>query len=222
VYPLIITPLAEQVPVTTVVGVVNIPGIPQPQPALEAALIVENLNDNIPLKVKQTGVTVSANIVLGNIQIKPFVTYRETRKDNYMGDPDSYFLIKDDPDALNARLKNDVKHLGTPTWFGGSYINWRINPKLNLNVSPYFLSKSTLVHDFNELRPPLSDGSLPEGTGKIKLPGKLLVNAKLGYRLSNPFLLFISTRNLSTKKSKEYFYTDTIEPSFLVGASFEF
>jgi iron complex outermembrane recepter protein len=222
VYPLIVTPLAEQVPVTTVVGMVNIPGIPQPQPALEAALVVENLNDNIPLKVKQTGVTVSANIVLGHVQIKPFVTYQQTRKDNYMGDPDSYFLIKDNPDALNERLENDVKHPGTPSWFGGSYINWRISPKLNLNVSPYFMSASTLVHDFNELRPPLSDGSLPEGTGKIDIPAKLLVNAKLGYRLSDPFLLFISARNLSAKQSKEYFYTDTIEPSFLVGASFEF
>jgi hypothetical protein len=183
---------------------------------------VENLNDNIPLKVKQTGVTLSANIVLGKVQIKPFVTYQATRKDNYMGDPDSYALIKDDPDALKARLSNNVKHPGTPTWFGGSYLNWRVNSKFNLNVSPYFLSKNTLVHDFSELRPPLSDGSLPEGTGKIELPGKLLMNAKLGYRLSDPFLLFISARNLSTKKSKEYFYTDTIESSFLVGASFEF
>jgi hypothetical protein len=63
---------------------------------------------------------------------------------------------------------------------------------------------------------------LPEGTGRIDIPAKFLVNAKLGYRLSDPFLMFVSARNLSTKKSKEYFYTDTIEPSFLVGASFEF
>ena len=222
VYPLIVTPEEEQVPTTTVVGVVNIPGIPGPQPALEAALLVENLNDNIPLEVRQTGITVSANIVLGNVQIKPFVTYQETRKDNYMIDPDSYALIKDDPDALSARLQNNIKHAGTPTWFGGSYVNWRINSKFNLNVSPYYFSENTLVHDFSNLQPPLSDGSLPEGTGKIDLPGKLLVNAKLGYRLSDPFLMFVSTRNLSINKSKEYFFTDTIEPSFLLGASFEF
>lgn len=222
VYPLIVTPEDEQVPITNVVGLVNIPGVPDPQPALEAALVVENLNDNIPLKVRQTGVTLSGNLVLGNVQIKPFVTFQKIRKDNFMLDPDSYFLIKNNPDALNERMNNNVKHQGTPSWFGGGYVNWRFNAKLNLNINPYFFSGSTLSHDFSKLEPPLSDGSLPEGTGRIELPAKLLVNAKLGYRLNDPFLMFISMRNLATNKSKEYFFTDTIEPSFLIGASFEF
>ncbi len=221
VYPLIMTPEDEQIPVTNVVGTVNIPGVGT-QPALEAALVVENLNDNIPLKVRQTGVTVSANIVLGNVQIKPFVTYQQTRKDNYMADPDSYVLIKDHPEEVAERINDNVKHYGTPSWFGGGYVNWRISPKLNFNVNPYFFTENTLTHDFTQLDPPLSDGSLPEGTGSIDIPGKLLVNAKLGYRLTKPFLMFISARNLSVNQSKEYFFTDTVEPSFLVGASFEF
>lgn len=208
VYPII---SGDETLQTQVVGSIPVaPGLNLP--VMDAELLVDNVNTNFPQEFEQRGVTLSLNYLNQNFQVKPFVNVQESKINNYTAYPE---------DSASYNELINIYHKGTPMVYGGAYINYQLK-KLNFNISPYFMTSSEMLHDFGALRPPLSDGNLPEGTADMKLNGKLIMNANISYQLLEILRLNINLRNISTNDSQEYFFTDRIKPNFLIGLNFSY
>jgi iron complex outermembrane receptor protein len=163
---------------------------------------------NLPLKATQTGITLSANFIWNKLQFKPFVTIQSTQLTNVS----SFRQTVASNDTNNVYSVYNTTHFGTPSAYGGVYLNYQILPKLNLNLNCYFFGNSSYlgIHQtFGE-------------KGKIEMPGKFLLNAKVSYKIIKPLDVFINVRNLTNSTTFEFVQTDITKATFLVGGSFEF
>jgi iron complex outermembrane receptor protein len=174
---------------------------------------------NLPLEMHQWGSTISVNYVLNQLQIKPFVTIQYTEAKNFS----SYFntaqaspsASNPTPQTNNYLTTTDQKHVATPGIYGGGFINYQPNAKFNINVNPYFYSEHTFYarpyHTYN-------DGV--RGVDHIK--GKVLMNAKVSYKLARMADVFLSGKNLFGDTSREYYRSDRIGVNVLAGVNLEF
>ena len=159
---------------------------------------------NLPTEAVQVGGTISLNVVLGEkIQIKPFITVQETEVTNL---PDAFIS----PDAMPFLTYSSGDHKNTPAFYGGYFINYKLNEKLYFNINGYYF-KSHVQYDQAD----------PAGTGIYSnIEGKFLVNAKVNYSPVNKFNVFINARNLFDNDSREFFGTDKTGGLYGIGASY--
>lgn len=195
--------------------------VPTPQNFPEVAYTLLSL-ENIPLEVSQIGATVSFTAVVGKLLLKPFITLQRTTLKDYS----PYFNTADaapsprngnDPAAnnLNSGIGSEQDHKFTPGAYGGAYLNYAVNSKLNVNLSTYWFSKQTFYEQSNII---VNDGV----TGVADINGKALVNVKLSYKPVPALAVFVSGRNLLGQESVEYYRSDAIQRMFLGGVSFDF
>jgi iron complex outermembrane recepter protein len=168
---------------------------------------------NLPMAVRQNGVTVSANYVINKIQLKPFVTLQETRLRDYS----SYYNTPEANPAnnINSGIGTAVTHKGTPAVYGGAYINYQVHPKVNINLNSYYFSSQTFYHRDNIL---YRDGE----RGVDHVAGKFITNARVSYSPVKRLDVFVSGKNLLGQYTREFYKTDRIGTNVLAGLNFEF
>ena len=173
------------------------------------------------MALRQLGITVSLQYNHGKLQVRPFVTLQQSKVKNY-----APFLNTADapPTAIQGspELKNifsgigtEFKTKGTPTTFGGLYVNYRINPQLNCNFNSYYYSKQTYSHASNII---LNDGI----RGIDHIEAKLIMNANLTYKPVKGLHISCTAKNILNNSSREFFRADNVPFMLLAGINYEF
>jgi iron complex outermembrane receptor protein len=177
---------------------------------------------NIPLEVMQTGVTLSLNYVVNQFQVKPFVSFQDTRLANY-----SAFINTSDAAAALGNLGNparnnlysgmgtEVRHQGTPSFYGGAYLHWQLGAKLHINLNPYFYTGHTFY--ITGIRSYLGGKS-----GVDVIPSKVFIHAKVSYQICKGIDLFAGGRNLLNDQNREFYRSDRAGASYQLGVSANF
>ncbi|MBT1705038.1 TonB-dependent receptor plug domain-containing protein [Chryseosolibacter indicus] len=176
--------------------------------------------ENIPLKVRQQGVTVSVNYVVNKLQIKPFVSFQKTKLEDYSPYFSSTAATPSasnnmDPATYNFNNVSDVDHKFTPSAYGGAYINYALSSKFNFNLNAYWFSKQTFYHKDNFT---YKDGV----RGVENIDSKVLLNATVSYAPIKQLRIFVNGRNLLNRKSIEYYNSDATPAMIFGGINFDF
>jgi len=177
------------------------------------------ISTNIPTKSYQTGATLSLNIVEGNIQIKPFVTYQYTKLVHYSPYGNTADAppnpMNSNPQTYNLNYDSSLTSQGTPTFYGGGFFDFKLSEQWHVNLNPYFYTTSTYYHnDYMQYQ----DGN----RGVAHISGKLIVNAKVSYQPIKKLSIFVNARNLLNDRSVEFYKTDNIGISVYGGISFQY
>jgi iron complex outermembrane receptor protein len=180
------------------------------------------MSQNLPMELCQQGITTSLIYYTKKLFLKSFVTVQRSRMKNYSpymntaGDAPS---INNNYDPVHNNIYSGMgitsKAQSTPVVFGGGSINYTFNAKLNGNLNAYYYSSQTFYHMSNMM---FSDGI----RGVDNINGKLILNAKLSYRLENNMHIFCSGKNLLNDRSREFFGADKIPFQLLGGINYEF
>jgi iron complex outermembrane receptor protein len=168
---------------------------------------------NLPLILHQTGITVSLNYNSRKLQIKPFVTFQQTRMRNYapfLATPE-YAPTKN----IYSAMGTETIFKATPTTFGGVAINYILTARINVNLSAYYYSSQIYHHVSNLI---FNDGI----RGIDHIPAKLIINANISYEAVKGLRLFCSGKNMLNNKSREFFKSDAVPFMLLGGLSYEF
>jgi iron complex outermembrane receptor protein len=176
---------------------------------------------NLTVWVQQIGGTISFNYVLDRFQFMPYITIQQTTLYDYSpystspDAPPSPFY--EDPDSFNTRsgIGTETHHVGTPTVYGGAFINCELGSNFNLNINPYFFSGHTQLTSSNLT---YEDGE----RGVQHVRAKLILNITLSYTVAKKLTFFANFRNCFNDKAREFYKSDTPDFKVLGGASFEF
>ncbi len=174
-----------------------------PAPPFSATQIQFN---NVPTEAVQVGGTISVNVVPNEkLQFKPFITIQETQVKDL---PDAFIS----PAVMPGLTYRDEKHKNTPAFYGGYFLTYKVNEKINFNLNGYYY-KSHIQYDATD----------PNGTGEYShIKGKFLLNAKVNYTPLANFNVFLNARNILNDENREFFGTDKTGSVYLVGASYVF
>lgn len=177
---------------------------------VQGRIIIPQAVQNISLKAEQTGGTLGLNFLYGKFQFKPSITVQQTFLTKVPVDRDSA--------TVNTNTYDDKSSSSAPSWYGSAYLNYQLHPKLNINLNAYYYGAYTYVNIYNTL------GSTPEAkaNGISNISEKVLLSAKVGYKIIDNLELFVSGRNLLNATSQEFANTDVTKFMFLGGANFEF
>lgn len=164
----------------------------------------------LELRAIQNGITFSANYVPhAALQIKPFITWQSTEvEDLHAG------LNTPDIDPVNniATLE-DTDNDQTPSIFGGAYINYQPIKKLNINLNPYYTSAQTQYSFYSVTNPDAEIGNIDN---------KFILNARIGYDITENVNFYVNGRNIFNNDSREYFGADRNGSLYLVGLNVKF
>ncbi len=159
---------------------------------------------NMPLEVEQNGITLSANYVPSSkIQLKPFVTFQKTTSDQVASSL-SVFGLNDLGNEDNDQ---------TPAVYGGFYFNAKLTDKLTFNLNPYYMSEQQQYSFYDNVNPATSAG---------QIEGRLIVNAKVNYKVNNNFNVYLNGRNLLNEGKSEFYGTDRTTMLLMAGAAIKF
>ncbi len=168
---------------------------------------------NLPLTAVQNGITLSVNYVPeARLQLRPFITVQRTEVSDLSLGLSTFPLNPDYPVTISSTI--DVEHNTTPSIFGGAYVNFAATPRLNINTSGYFFGEQTF-YSAAELDP-------TRVTDVNDISGKVLVNAKVSYRLVDKLRVFGTVKNALGNDQREHYGTDRIGRSFFGGVSYNF
>jgi iron complex outermembrane receptor protein len=178
--------------------------------------------ENIPMEIEQMGTSISLTLIVDKFQIKPFVTLQKTTLIDYS----PYFSTSAaapaannnfDPAAnnVNSGLGTEKEHKFTPKAYGGAHINYSISSKFNFNVNTYWFSQQTFYQSDNTT---YNDGV----RGVAHIEGKAIVNARLAYTPVKGVSVYVTGKNLLSKKSVEYYQGDATSMMILGGVSLDF
>jgi iron complex outermembrane recepter protein len=166
---------------------------------------------NIPLEATQRGVTLAMNYVRGDkFQFKPFATYQYTYAN---GVPLAYVTPAAQPFVGSPANWEDTlegKHENTPGWVGGFFANLKPHAKWNFNVNGYFFSNHTQYDAHQVFNPALG-----------QMNGKMLINAKVSYKLIPSLELFANARNAFNNTQREFYGADTTRGLYFLGLHFD-
>ncbi len=172
---------------------------------------------NLPLKLRQQGITVSLTYNSKLLQVKSFVTLQHTKMKDY-----APFL--NTPDAGNPGNEQNNIYSGigteadlnnTPTVYGGANVNYLLTSKFNINLGAYYYSSQTYLHFTNVL---FNDGI----RGVDHIPSKLILNANISYEAVKGLHVFLNGKNILNDKSREFFRTDEAPFMLLAGINYQF
>ena len=168
---------------------------------------------NLPTTAVQNGVTLSVNYVPeARLQLRPFITIQRTETKDVSLGLSMFPLNPEYPVDINTTI--DAEHQTTPRVFGGAYVNFAATPRLNINTSGYFFGEQTF-YSAAELDP-------TRVTDVNDISGKVLVNAKVSYRLVDKLRVFGTVKNALGDDGREHYGTDRIGRSFFGGVSYNF
>jgi iron complex outermembrane recepter protein len=172
------------------------------------------VSSNLPLTVRQQGITASLTYTTQTLQVKPFVTLQRTRIKDYA----PYHNMPDagmGPNNIYSGMGTEITHKGTPTLFGGASINWVPNSKLNININSYYYTSQRYYHLSNVL---FKDGI----RGIDNINGKVIINAAVSYEAIHGLHFFLGAKNLLNDKSREFFHADEVPFNIQGGITCEF
>jgi iron complex outermembrane recepter protein len=172
------------------------------------------ISSNLPLTVRQQGITASLTYTTQKLQIKPFLTLQRTRIKNYA----PYHNTPDAGTSSNhiySGMGTEITHKGTPALFGGASINWVPNSKLNININSYYYTSQRYHHLSNVL---FNDGI----RGIDNINGKIIINAAVSYEAIHGLHFFLGAKNLLGDKSREFFHADEVPFHIQGGITCEF
>jgi iron complex outermembrane receptor protein len=176
---------------------------------------------NLPLKMRQQGITVSLSYSSRKLQVKPFITIQRSVTTN-----DSRYRYTSDapvsqlnPDPAQNNIYSDMGKQaavkGTPSVFGGGSVNYSLGSKMNINLSAYYYSSQTYSHVSNVI---FNDGI----RGIDHIIAKLILNANITYEPAKGLHLFCSGKNILNDNSREFFHADAVPVMLLGGINYEF
>jgi iron complex outermembrane recepter protein len=178
--------------------------------------------ENIPLSVRQAGVSLSMNIVLDKLQLKPFVTFQNTKLKDYspyFSDNNAAPAAENNFDPANNNVNSGIgterDHKFTPKAFGGAYINYAFSSKFSFNVNTYWFSKQTFYQTDNIK---YNDGI----RGVQNIDGKLILNARVSYKPVDQVTVFVTGKNLLGDESVEFYQSDATSMMVMGGVNFNF
>jgi iron complex outermembrane receptor protein len=178
--------------------------------------------ENIPLAVRQAGVSIAMTFVVNKFQIKPFVTFQNTLLKDYS----PYFSMSNaapaaennfDPanNNVDSGIGTEKDHKFTPKAYGGAYLNYSISPKLSFNINAYSFSKQTFYQTDNIK---YNDGV----HGVQNIDGKVILNARFSYKPVDQLTVFVTCRNLLGDESVEFYQSDATSRIVMGGINFNF
>jgi iron complex outermembrane recepter protein len=178
--------------------------------------------NNVAVFTKQWGGTMAVNFITENWQLKPFVTLQTTTLYDYspyLNAPGAPPLPSNNNNpALNniySGKGTKMGHTGTPSWYGGAYINWTAGEKVNVNFNVFYYSTHTQLHSSNLT---YNDGQ----RGVDRLRSKFIFNTVIQYAVTNRLTLCGNFRNCFNDKSREFYKSDEVPFMFFAGVHFEF
>ena len=173
---------------------------------------------NLPMELRQQGITISLTYSSAKLMIKPFVTFQKTKMKNYApfnNTPDAPqgIFFSNNPPAENIYsamgIQTDLK--STPDVFGGLSINYAITSKINTNLNGYYYSSQVYYHITNVI---YNDGV----RGIDHMNAKLILNASVSFQAVKGLNIFCTGKNILNDKSREFFKTDDVPFMFLAGS----
>ena len=177
---------------------------------------------NITLQVQRYGSTISVDYYMNKWQFKPYITVQQSNLLDYSPYTNSPLAPalpsnNNNPAVYNLYSNKGTKigHKATPSYYGGAFINYRHNQKLNINLNAYFYGSQTQLESNNLT---YKDGM--RGVENIK--PKLILNGVVSYDILKKLNIFANFRNILNDQSVEFYKGDA--PAFMVlgGAHFEF
>jgi iron complex outermembrane receptor protein len=176
---------------------------------------------NVTVYARQWGASLSMNYIAGKWQFRPFISLQKTMLYDYSPYANTPGATPAPSNNNNPAVYNiysgkgtKMKHIATPACYGGAYINWQANKKLNFNISPWFYSNQTQLQSSNLT---YQDGV----RGVENLKAKLVLNAAIFYAITKQVTLTGSIKNLLNNKNREFYKADA--PALLIfgGATWE-
>jgi iron complex outermembrane receptor protein len=178
--------------------------------------------DNLPVEVVQMGTSISMNVIISKLQLKPFVTFQKTTLNDYApffstsaAAPNPINNMDPVNNNINSGIGTETDHKFTPKAYGGVSINYNMSNKFNFNVNSYWFSKQTYLQRQNI---EFKDGV----RGVEHIEGKAIINAKVAYTPVKGLSIFVNGKNLLGKESIEYYDGDATPRMILGGVSFDF
>ncbi|MDB5280209.1 MAG: TonB-dependent receptor plug [Ferruginibacter sp.] len=187
----------------------------------DTLMILPLVPTNLPLTLRQQGITVSIIYNRKKLQVKPFVTVQQSRAKNYspflnMADaPPGPIQLNPAQNNIYSGMGNTVTLKSTPVVFGGVVVNYVLTQKFNFNLNAYYYAGQTYTHVSNTV---FNDGV----RGIDHIPAKLILNANVSYEAVKGLQLFCSAKNMLNNKSREFFKTDAVPFMLLGGLNFTF
>jgi len=165
--------------------------------AVEGPLtVITNQYHVLPTEAKQIGLTVDWGYEALNWDVNVFLTAQNTK-------------IKDQFTNLNSPLVlTNKEDKATPTTYGGFNFNWRPNVKWSFNSNLYYM------HDY-EIK-------LQQPQGNQHFQNWFTLNLNMTHHLSKSVDFRLALKNLSNRDQSQYFRTDIIEPTLLLGTDIRF
>jgi iron complex outermembrane receptor protein len=177
---------------------------------------------NLGLHTRQAGVVITLDLAIGNLQVKPFVTFQKTNLLDYSPFSSSasappLFSNNFNPAVYNNNSNKGtiIADLGTPSYFGGAYINYKAGKKFNINVNTYFFGSNTQTEINNMV---YRDGS----RGVQNIPPVFLLNATIHYKVISRLSAFVNFRNILNDRTVQFYKGDPPAFMFLGGINFEY
>ncbi len=176
---------------------------------------------NLPLTLRQQGVTISLFYNSKKLQAKPFVTIQQSRIKNYapfLNTPDAPpGPVQPNPIQNNiySGMGTSLVSKSTPSVFGGAMVNYTATPKLNINLTAYYYSAQTYSHASNII---FNDGI----RGIDHIDAKLLLNGSVSYEAAKGLRFSLTGKNLLNDQSHEFFKADKVTFMLLAGMHYEF
>ncbi|PLX14929.1 MAG: hypothetical protein C0599_17850, partial [Salinivirgaceae bacterium] len=117
---------------------------------------------------------------------------------------------------LTEEAFEDIKNEWTPSFYGGFMVNYAPIKKVNVNLSGYFYGEQTYSRYF------YNNATLQHTTMSTTLDPNIIINAKVAYRVTDNFSVYINARNLLSHGNTEMAYNDKIKGLYMGGVSFNF
>jgi iron complex outermembrane recepter protein len=174
---------------------------------LDTVTLSPIMTTNLPMRLEQSGITVSVTVDVRRLKIKPFVTWQQTIIKDFAASDHMPGAVSGGNDIYSGIGSRSVLN-STPALYGGGTVDYKIARKLNLNLSSYFFTKQEYHH--------ISAILLNNGQGTDHLQGKFILNANVMYEPVKGLTLFCTGKNLLNQTAREFYYTDKV-PFMLMG-----
>jgi iron complex outermembrane receptor protein len=187
----------------------------------QVALTEEIDIDNLNVQARQWGVTLSLDYTDDKLEIKPFITLQRTNLLDYSpynntasAPPTAANHYNPAENNVNSNEGTVVQQLATPSYYGGAYINWKINNAWNLNATTYLYGKQTQTESSNLT---YNDGK----RGVEHIAAKVLINLAAQYKITKQLTAFATLQNCLNDKSREFYKGDQTAFMAFGGLNFE-
>jgi iron complex outermembrane receptor protein len=176
---------------------------------------------NLPLKLRQLGITVSLIYNTAKLRIRPFVTFQQSRAENFapfLNTPDApASFIQSNPlqNNIYSGMGTTKTLSSTPAVFGGADINYLIAAHINFNLGTYYYANQTYSHASNVV---FNDGI----RGIDHIPAKLILNAGFSFEPLKGLHLSCSAKNMLNQNTREFFRSDAVPLMLMAGVNYEF